>query len=92
MMYPVLGCPIQDKHLLTGESSVESTKMVRAGAIALWAEGMGQVQPGEKMPTVDSPAASTVHGDVLKKTMVRLFTSVLGEGLKDGRQKLKQGN
>lgn len=53
---------------------------------------MGQVQPGEKMPTVDSPAASTVHGDVLKKTMVRLFTSVLGEGLKDGRQKLKQGN
>ena len=51
---------------------------------------MGQVQPGETMPAGDPTAASTVHGDVLKKTRVRLFTAVLGERMSDDRHELEQ--
>lgn len=51
---------------------------------------MGQVQPGVKMPAWDPTAASTVHGDVLKKTRVKLFTAVLGERMSDDRHELEQ--
>lgn len=44
-----LGHPVQEKHQLTGGSSAEATKVVGAGALALWgkAVGLGFVQPGE---------------------------------------------
>lgn len=58
MLYPVLGCTVQE-HLRTGVNSAVAIKMGIDGSFALLAEGIRPVQPGGKMPSGDHSAAST---------------------------------